>query len=67
MWCPEGIFSYNTYGRSATDGHDQDRKKLHLADRRVVRWSRMTDKASELSKTARPRPEPTGKDLGARE
>ena len=30
-------------------------------------WSQMTDKASELSKTARPRPEPTGKDLGARE
>ena len=30
-------------------------------------WSRMTDKASELSKTARLRPEPTHKDLGARE
>ena len=30
-------------------------------------WSRMTDKASELSKTARLRPEPMGKDLGARE
>ena len=30
-------------------------------------WSRMTGRASELSKTARLRPEPTGKDLGARE
>ena len=30
-------------------------------------WSRMTGRASELSKTARLRPEPMGKDLGARE
>ena len=38
VWCPEGIFSYNVFGRSATDGHDQERKKMALADgRRVLR------------------------------
>ena len=37
MWCPEGLFSYNVFGRSATDGHDQDRKKLCIAERRTVR------------------------------
>ena len=33
----EGIWHYNIEGRSATDGADQQRKKLNLAERRIVR------------------------------
>ena len=37
VWSPEGIWHYNVQGRSATDGHDQQRKKLCMAERRIVR------------------------------
>eukprot|EP00967_Tisochrysis_lutea_P133802 scaffold235436_cov35-Tisochrysis_lutea.AAC.2 len=37
VWAPESVWHYNVQGRSATDGHDQQRKKLSLASRRVVR------------------------------
>ena len=38
VWAPESIWHYNLQGRSGTDGHDQQRKKLAMASgRRVVR------------------------------
>lgn len=38
IWAPESIWHYNLEGRSGTDGHDQQRKKLATASgRRVVR------------------------------
>lgn len=37
VWVPESIWHYNVQGRSATDGADQLRKKLNLAERRIVR------------------------------
>lgn len=36
-WVPEAIWHYNLQGRSATDGSDQLRKKLCIAERRIVR------------------------------
>ena len=38
VWAPEGIWYYNIEGRSPTDGNDQQRKKLNLASRRVMRY-----------------------------
>ena len=38
VWAPEGIWFYNVEGRSATDGHDQERKKLAMAERRIKRF-----------------------------
>ena len=38
VWAPEGIWYYNVEGRSPTDGHDQDRTKLSISDRRTVRY-----------------------------
>ena len=38
VWAPEGIWYYNVEGRSPTDGSDQQRKKLNLASRRVLRY-----------------------------
>ena len=38
VWAPEGIWYYNVEGRSATDGNDQERKKLAIAERRCVRY-----------------------------
>ena len=35
--CPDGIHAYNIYGRSATDGHDQNQKKMNMSERRTVR------------------------------
>ena len=37
MWVPEGIFHYNIEGRSATDGDDQQAKKLDVSERRTQR------------------------------
>lgn len=37
VWAPESIWHYNVQGRSATDGADQLRKKLSVAERRTVR------------------------------
>lgn len=37
VWVPESIWHYNVQGRSATDGADQLRKKMNLAQRRIVR------------------------------
>ena len=37
VWAPENIWHYNVQGRSATDGADQLRKKLSLAERRIQR------------------------------
>lgn len=37
VWAPEPIWHYNVQGRSATDGADQLRKKLCIAERRIVR------------------------------
>lgn len=37
VWAPESIWHYNMLGRSATDGCDQLRKKMSLAERRIVR------------------------------
>lgn len=37
VWAPEAIWHYNMQGRSATDGSDQLRKKLCVAERRIVR------------------------------
>lgn len=37
VWAPEAIWHYNIQGRSATDGADQLRKKMCLAERRIVR------------------------------
>lgn len=37
IWVPESIWHYNVEGRSATDGSDQLRKKLCVAERRVQR------------------------------
>ena len=38
VWAPEGIWYYNVEGRSPTDGNDQERKKLSLAERRILRY-----------------------------
>lgn len=37
VWAPEGTWHYNIEGRSATDSNDQARKKLNLAERRILR------------------------------
>lgn len=37
VWAPEPIWHYNLLGRSATDGCDQQRKKMSIAERRIVR------------------------------
>ena len=37
IWAPEAVWHYNVQGRSATDGADQLRKKLCLAERRICR------------------------------
>lgn len=37
VWAPEAIWHYNLLGRSATDVSDQLRKKMCLAERRIVR------------------------------
>lgn len=37
VWAPEPIWHYNLLGRSATDGCDQLRKKMSIAERRIVR------------------------------
>ena len=37
VWAPEAIWHYNVQGRSATDGADQLRKKICLAERRIKR------------------------------
>lgn len=37
VWVPESIWHYNVQGRSATDGADQLRKKLSIAERRTLR------------------------------
>lgn len=37
VWVPESIWHYNVEGRSATDGSDQLRKKLCMAERRIQR------------------------------
>lgn len=37
VWAPEPIWHYNVQGRSATDGSDQLRKKMSIAERRIVR------------------------------
>ena len=37
MWVPESIWHYNVEGRSATDGGDQLRRKMAMAERRTVR------------------------------
>ena len=37
VWAPEAIWHYNVQGRSATDGSDQLRKKMCIAERRILR------------------------------
>lgn len=37
VWAPEAIWHYNLQGRSATDVSDQLRRKMCLAERRIVR------------------------------
>mmetsp|Transcript_1131 Transcript_1131/g.1783 ORF Transcript_1131/g.1783 Transcript_1131/m.1783 type:complete len:174 (-) Transcript_1131:86-607(-) len=37
VWVPEPTWHYNIEGRSATDGGDQARKKLSIAERRIER------------------------------
>lgn len=37
VWTPEPIWHYNLMGRSATDGCDQLRKKMSVAERRIER------------------------------
>lgn len=37
VWVPEAIWHYNLLGRSATDGCDQLRKKMCLAERKIQR------------------------------
>ena len=37
VWVPESIWHYNVEGRSATDGGDQLRRKMAMAERRIVR------------------------------
>ena len=37
VWAPEAIWHYNVQGRSATDGADQLRKKLCIAERSIQR------------------------------
>lgn len=37
VWAPEGLWHYNIQGRSATDSADQRRKKLCIAERRILR------------------------------
>lgn len=37
VWAPEPVWHYNVQGRSATDGADQLRKKMCIAERRTVR------------------------------
>ena len=37
VWAPEGLWHYGVEGRSATDGDDQQQKKVAMAERRIVR------------------------------
>ena len=37
VWAPESVWHYNVQGRSATDGADQLRKKLCIAERSIQR------------------------------
>ena len=37
VWIPESPWHYNVEGRSATDGADQSRRKLAMAERRILR------------------------------
>lgn len=37
VYAPEGLWHYGAEGRSATDGDDQQQKKVAMAERRVVR------------------------------
>jgi len=37
VWVPESIHHFNVEGRSATDGADQNRKKMAMAERRITR------------------------------
>lgn len=37
VWAPESIWHYNLQGRSATDGCDQLRKRMSVAERRTLR------------------------------
>ena len=37
VWVPESIWHYNIEGRSATDGGDQMRRKMAMAERRITR------------------------------
>ena len=37
VWTPQGLYTYNTFGRSGVDGNDQLRDMLNMARRRCVR------------------------------